>query len=130
MSYHINVLDEAVRNQFFRRVLHTGTKSQLVVMSIPPGGEVGEEIHQHVEQSLFFQSGVGKVILDGEESAVSPGDVVVVTPGTRHNFVNTGTEVWKIITVYAPPNHLDGRIHQTKNDADADRTDEEFGEER
>lgn len=128
MSYKINIFEETRDNGFFRKVLFTGEKSQLVVMAIPPGGEIGEETHAHVEQSLFFLSGSGKSVLDGEEESVSAGDVVVVTPGTRHNFLNTGTEVLKVFTIYAPPNHIDGRIHKTKADADADEADEAFGE--
>ncbi|HQT83052.1 MAG TPA: cupin domain-containing protein [Candidatus Paceibacterota bacterium] len=128
MSYVTNIIRETEENTNFRRVLFTGEKSQLVVMHIPPGGEVGEETHHHVEQTLFFLSGAGKSFLNGKEHAIGAGDVVVVTPGTRHNFVNTGTEPLKVYTVYAPPNHIDGRVHTTKAAADADVADEEFGE--
>ncbi len=76
---------------------------------------------------MYFQSGTGEAVLNGESTPVGPGDVVVVTPGTRHNFKNTGTEPLKIATVYAPPNHIDGRVHRTKADADADTEDEAFG---
>lgn len=127
MSYKTNIVSEANANSYFRKVLFTGAHSQLVVMDVPPGGEVGQENHEHVEQTLFFLSGTGKAILNGEEMPIGPGDVVVVTPGTTHNFVNTGEESLKIYTVYAPPNHLDGRIHETKADADADKADEKFG---
>ena len=96
-------------------------------MDIPPGGEVGEEIHDNVEQSLFFMSGTGKAVLDDQESEIGEGDVVVVTPGTKHNFINTGSDSLKIYTLYAPANHIDERIHKTKADADADAEDEEFG---
>ncbi len=128
MSFRINIVKATADNQDFRRVLFTGKKSQLVAMSIPPGGEVGEETHEHVEQTLYFQSGAGEGMLNGETFPVSAGDVVVVTPGTRHNFKNTGKEPLKIATVYAPPNHIDGRVHHTKADADADVADETFGE--
>lgn len=128
MSYHTNLRSETSSNQNFRKVLFTGAKSQLVVMSIPPGGEIGEETHAHVEQTLMFQSGTGEAILNGEISPIGPGDVVVVTPGTKHNFKNTGTESLQVATVYAPPNHIDGRVHVTKADADADVEDEAFGE--
>lgn len=111
----------------FRNVIFTGEKSQLVVMDIPPGGEVGEETHDLVEQTLFFKSGEGEAILNGEVSQITAGDVVVVTPGTRHNFRNTGEESLKIITTYSPANHIDGRIHATKEDADMDQEDEDFG---
>lgn len=128
MSYHKNIIEETSTNQNFRRVLYTGRDSQLVVMSIPSGGEVGRETHAHTEQTLFFLSGTGEGEFDGKKFAVEAGDVVVVTPGTEHNFQNTGTEDLKIYTVYAPPNHIDGRVHATKADADADTEDEEFGE--
>jgi len=128
MSYHTNIVKDTQENKNFRKVLFTGQKSQLVVMEIPVGGEVGEESHKYVEQTLFFLSGTGKGHLDDEKFAIAAGDVVVVTPGTQHNFTNTGTEVLKIYTVYAPPNHIDGRIHVTKADADADVEDEAVGE--
>ena len=128
MPYITNIVSETKNNTYFRKVLFTGTRSQLVVMSIPPGGEVGEETHVYTEQTLFFLSGTGKAILDGKESPISAGDVVVVTPGTKHNFVNTGSDPLKIYTVYAPPNHIDGRIHVTKADADKDVQDEIFGQ--
>lgn len=118
---------EVNSNDDFRHVLFTGKLSQLVVMRIPPGGEIGEETHDHVEQTLYFQSGTGEAILNGETFPVAPGDVFVVTPGTKHNFKNTGSEPLKVATVYAPPNHIDGRIHRTKADADADNEDEAFG---
>lgn len=128
MSYHTNIVKDTQENENFRKVLFTGAKSQLVVMTIPPGGEVGEETHRYVEQTLFFLSGSGEAILDGEKMPIVSGDVFVVTPGTKHNFLNTGTEALKIYTVYAPPNHIDGRIHATKADADADIEDETIGE--
>lgn len=127
MPYITNIITETQNNTDFRKVLFTGTRSQLVVMDIPPGGEVGEETHTYTEQTLFFLSGTGKAILDGKESPIGPWDVVVVTPGTKHNFINTGTVPLKIYTVYAPPNHLDGRIHVTKADADKDVQDEAYG---
>ncbi len=128
MSYHAHILEETKQNENFRAVLFTGAKSQLVVMHIMPGGEVGEEVHEHVEQTLFFMSGSGTAILDGRKQTIVAGDAVVVTPGTRHNVINTGSEPLKIYTVYAPPNHIDGRVHTTKADADADMQDEEFGQ--
>lgn len=127
-SFISNIVSETEKNTYFRRVLFTGQKSQLVVMSIASGGEVGEDIHKYTEQTLFFLSGSGKAILDGKESLINAGDVVVVTPGTKHNFINTGSEPLKIYTVYAPPNHIDGRIHLTKEDADKDVADEAIGE--
>ena len=127
MSAIIHVIKECLENDLFRKVLYTGEKSQLVVMSIPPGGEIGEETHEHVEQTLYFHAGEGEAVLDGVSSPLRAGDVLVVTPGTRHNVKSTGAEPLKIATVYAPPNHIDGRIHATKADADADTEDEAFG---
>lgn len=128
MSYTANIIKSTSENTAFRRVLFTGTKSQLVVMSIPPGGEVGRETHKYTEQTLFFLSGTGEGELDGKKFPIGSGDVVTVVSGTEHNFVNTGTEDLKIYTVYAPPNHIDGRVHQTKADADVDAADEAIGE--
>jgi mannose-6-phosphate isomerase-like protein (cupin superfamily) len=97
-------------------------------MNIPAGGEIGEETHAHVEQTIFILSGSAKAVLDGEETEMSTGDVVVVTPGTKHNVLNTGAGNLKVYTIYAPANHIDGIIHVTKADADADIADEAFGE--
>jgi mannose-6-phosphate isomerase-like protein (cupin superfamily) len=123
-----NIVNETKQNAFFRRVLYTGDKSQLVVMDIKPGEDVGMETHAHVEQTLFFLSGTGMAVLDGVETPIKAGDVVVVPPGTEHDFVNTGNDSLKIYTIYSPPNHFDGRIHKTKADAEADVEDEAYGE--
>lgn len=128
MSYHGDIIKDTQENENFRRVVFTGAKSQLVVMSIPPGGEVGEETHKYTEQTLFFLSGTGEGMLNDEKFPIGPGDAVVVVPGTKHNFKNTGTVDLKLYTVYAPPNHIDGRVHKTKADADADAADEAIGE--
>lgn len=127
MSYAGNIFEKTNKNENFREVLFTGKKSQLVVMNIKPGEDIGEETHKNVEQTLFFLSGTGKAILDGIEKSISAGDVVVITPGTKHNFINTGNEPLKVYTIYSPPNHIDGRIHTTKFNAEADAEDENFG---
>ncbi len=128
MSYHTNIVKNAQNNSNFREVLFTGKNSQLVIMSIPSGGEVGKETHKYTEQTLFFLSGNGEAELDGKKFPVGAGDVVVVVPGTEHNFINTGKEDLKIYTVYSPPNHIDQRVHRTKADSDADTADEAVGE--
>lgn len=128
MSYYTNIIKDTQENKNFRRVLFTGSNSQLVVMSIPPGGEIGSETHKYTEQTLFFLSGTGEGELNDKKFPIGPGDVAVVVPGTKHNFRNTGTESLKIYTVYAPYNHIDGRVHKTKTDADADTADEAIGE--
>jgi mannose-6-phosphate isomerase-like protein (cupin superfamily) len=128
MSYQGNIIKATQENTDFRRVLFTGLNSQLVVMSIPPGGEVGAETHKYTEQTLFFLSGTGEGELNSKKFPIGPGSVVFVVPGTEHNFLNTGTEPLKIDTVYAPPNHLDGLVEATKADADANTADEAIGE--
>jgi mannose-6-phosphate isomerase-like protein (cupin superfamily) len=126
--YLANIINETQNNTNFRKVLFTGTRSQIVIMSIPVGGEVGAETHTYTEQALFFMSGSGEAILNGKVSPVNPGDVVVVTPGTQHNFINTGTVPLKIYTVYAPPNHIGGLVEATKADADKNTKDEAYGQ--
>lgn len=128
VSFYTNIIKTTQENTDFRRVLFTGKNTQLVVMSIPPGGEAGEEIHKYTEQTLFFLSGKGEGALNDKKFPISSGDVVVVVPGTKHNFWNTGVKDLKIYTVYSPPNHIDGRVHATKADADADIADEAVGE--
>ncbi|MDP4198346.1 MAG: cupin domain-containing protein [Bacteroidota bacterium] len=127
-SYLGNIIQNTNANQNFRKVLFTGQKSQLVAMSIPPGGEIGAETHSHVEQTIFIQSGSGTANLGGKVSAIKAGDVLVVTPGTAHNVVNAGKTDLKLYTIYTPPNHIDGRINATKADAERDKEDEAFGE--
>jgi mannose-6-phosphate isomerase-like protein (cupin superfamily) len=126
MSFLTNIIYDTTENQNFRTVLYTGKKSQIVLMNIPPGGEIGLETHPNVEQTLFILSGTGTAILDGESRPIKTGDALVVTPGTAHNVVNSSEQAMKIYTVYAPPNHIEGRVHATKADADADEEDEAY----
>jgi mannose-6-phosphate isomerase-like protein (cupin superfamily) len=126
MSYKTNIIIETIQNESFRKVLFTGDKSQLVVMDIPIGGEIGSEAHLHVEQTLFFLSGACTATVGDDEYVCTAGDVVVVTPGTKHNFTNNGIEPVKLYTVYSPANHIEGRVHRTKADADADIEDENY----
>lgn len=105
-------------NTDFRRVILTQQHSQLVVMSIEPGDEIGEETHA-VDQILVFVAGEGRAVLDGQESRVVAGHLVEVPAGTRHNFINTGTEPLKLYTIYAPPEEAPGTVHKTKAEAEA-----------
>ncbi|MGZ3438078.1 MAG: cupin domain-containing protein [Polyangia bacterium] len=125
--YHANLAQLARDNDLFRRVLFTGAKSQLVAMSIAPGDDIGQETHARVEQTIMCLSGTGRLVLDGVESSFGPGDVVVITPGTRHDIRNVGTAPLKLYTIYVPPNHIDQRTQATKADAQADHEDEAFG---
>jgi mannose-6-phosphate isomerase-like protein (cupin superfamily) len=115
-----NIEKLSLENENFRKVLYTAKNSQLVVMSLLPGEEIGMEVH-HLDQFLRIEKGVGKAILDGVEHEIGDGFAVVVPAGTNHNIVNTSqTEKMKLYTVYSPPNHKDGKIHVTKADAEAD----------
>ncbi|MGD0248120.1 MAG: cupin domain-containing protein [Candidatus Limnocylindrales bacterium] len=119
MAFNEDIVKKALANSYFREVLSTGPHSQVVVMSIPPGGDIGSEVHSDVDQILVFVQGVGEAVLDGQKSAVSVGRLVHVPAGTRHNFVNTGKTDLRLYTVYAPPEHKPGTIHKTKADAEA-----------
>ena len=119
----VDILQAAWTNEAFRRVVLTGEKEQVVVMTIPAGGEIGEEVHPGTDQVLVFIDGHGRAELDGESSPIGPNDLVFVHAGTRHNFVNTGESPLRLITVYAPPEHAPGTVHQTKEEADADEHD-------
>jgi mannose-6-phosphate isomerase-like protein (cupin superfamily) len=123
MTLSFDIAAEAKANENFRKVLSTGKHAQVVVMCIPPGGEIGEAVHDHVDQVLAFTEGEGVAILEGEESPVGPGRLVHVPAGTRHNFVNRGGGDLRLYTVYAPPQHAPGTTHRTKAEADADEAD-------
>jgi mannose-6-phosphate isomerase-like protein (cupin superfamily) len=119
-GYVVNIERVSLENENFRQVLYTAKNSQLVVMSLGPNEDIGEEVHQ-LDQFIRCESGQGKAILDGVEYAISDGFVVIVPAGTRHNLANTSTEKpLKLYTLYSPPNHRDGVIHKTKADAEAD----------
>ena len=115
---HLTIATEAEKNPDFRRVLWTGKYSQLVIMTIPPGGEIGEEVHPDTDQILTFVSGVGEAQIDGEKQEVAQGDLVAVPAGAKHNFLNTGPNPLVLYTVYGPPEHADGAVHHTKEEAD------------
>jgi mannose-6-phosphate isomerase-like protein (cupin superfamily) len=115
----IDILQAAWRNDAFRREILTGEHEQVVVMTIPAGGEIGDEVHPTTDQVLVFVDGHGEARLDGHVSSVGPNDLVFVRAGTRHNFVNIGDGPMRLITVYAPPEHAPGTVHQTKAEADA-----------
>jgi mannose-6-phosphate isomerase-like protein (cupin superfamily) len=106
-------------NDDFRREVATAEHSQVVLMTIPPGEEIGEEVHDGIDQLLVFVEGEAEAIVAGESSAVGAGEAVVVPGGTRHNFRNTGDSSLRLWTVYAPPEHPPGTVHRTKAEADA-----------
>lgn len=111
-----NYVELARQNDHFRQTVVTGEHAQVVVMTLQPGEDIGEETHEG-DQILFFVEGRGEAVLDGETSSVGPNDMVFVPAGTLHNFVNSGAEKLRIVTTYAPPEHPDGTVHATKADA-------------
>lgn len=115
-----NIEDLTEANTDFRRVLYTGTRLQLVVMSIQPGDDIGEETHDDRDQFFRIETGTGEVWIDGHRSKLTSGDGIVVPAGAKHNVVNTGTEPLRLYTVYGPPEHRDGTIQATKAAADAE----------
>ncbi len=112
-----NIEELSKKNSDFRRVLYTAKNSQLVIMSLSPGEDIGEEIHD-VDQFFRIETGFGEAVLAGKKQIVSDGFAVIVPAGTRHNIKNTGDQPMKLYTLYSPPNHLDGTIHMTKKEAE------------
>ncbi|MDP9799666.1 mannose-6-phosphate isomerase-like protein (cupin superfamily) [Catenuloplanes nepalensis] len=115
---HYTIATVAEQYSDFRRVLWTGKHTQVVIMTIPAGGEIGEEVHE-VDQILTFVSGVGQAKVSGQTRKVSQGDMVIVPAGAKHNFTNEGPNPLVLYTVYGPPEHADGAVHATKEEADA-----------
>ncbi len=124
-GYVTDIEKETLENENFRKVLYTAPHCQLVVMTLRPGEDIGEEVHEEVDQFFRVEAGTGKTVLEGEEHEIGPTSVVVVPAGIRHNIVNTSADQsLKLYTVYSPPHHRDGVIHATKAAAEAD--DEHF----
>ena len=117
MFYQENIKKAAKRNEAFRRVLSTGKKSQLVLMAIQEGEDIGAEVHPATDQIFFIVDGEGKAVVNGKTFQIGENDVVFVPAGARHNLVNDGDEELKLFTVYSPPEHADGTVHATKEDA-------------
>ena len=114
-------------NTNFRTVVFTNDKSQLVVMDIKPNEDIGKETHKYIEQILFLIEGSAIVEIAEEKHKFVAGEVAVIPPDTEHNVINEGDSSLKIVTIYIPPNHIAGRVHKTKADAEADKEDEKFG---
>jgi mannose-6-phosphate isomerase-like protein (cupin superfamily) len=108
-----------VQNDDFRRVLYTGHNLQLVLMTLRPGEEIGEEVHDDRDQFFRIEEGEGEIWIDGVCNKVKDDDAVIVPQGARHNVVNSGAEPLRVYTIYGPPEHVDGTVHATKAEADA-----------
>lgn len=118
-GYLGNIEEETIKNDYFRKVLFTGPKSQLVVMALNPGEEIGMEKHQGTDQFIRIESGKAKIVLDGEENEIQDDFAVVIPAGTYHNVINISPDKpLKLYTVYAPPEHAPGTVHKTKTEAD------------
>ncbi|MFA6424437.1 MAG: cupin domain-containing protein [Candidatus Magasanikbacteria bacterium] len=118
-GFVINLEQATLANEDFRRVLYTAKNSQLVLMSLRPLEDIGEEVH-HLDQFIRIEQGEGKAILDGVEHILADGSAVVVPAGARHNFVNTSADKeMKLYTVYSPPEHMDKVVRHTKAEAEA-----------
>ncbi len=115
---------QTLENNYFRQVLFTGKHAQLVLMCLQPGEEIGNEVHQNVDQFFRLEQGKAKFVLNENEIHVAKdGDAVIVPAGTYHNVINTSqTEKLKLYTIYSPPNHPDGTVHRTKKEAEAAET--------
>lgn len=119
-----NIEQLALQNTNFRQVLYTAQHAQLVVMSLLPNEEIGEEVHESVDQFLRIEQGEGIVIIDGQKQPIADGTAILIPAGARHNVINTSLqEAMKLYTIYSPAHHRDGVIHATKSEAEADTSD-------
>lgn len=119
-GFCINVEKATLENNYFRKVLYTAKYSQLVLMSLKPGEEIGMEVHENSDQFFRFEEGQGKCIINGNEYEVSNGSAVIVPAGAQHNVINTmKTGSLKLYTIYSPPIHKDGIVRATKEEAEA-----------
>lgn len=117
-----DIEDRTEENQDFRHVLFTGKQLQLVLMTLAPGEELGEEVHENTDQFFRFEQGKGEVVIDGKTTSIEEDMAVLVPGGAKHNLRNTGHKPLKFYTLYAPPQHADGTIQHTKADAEAAAT--------
>ena len=125
-GYCDNIEKRTVENEDFRRVLYTGHNLQLVLMTLPPGCDIGEEVHPDRDQFFRIEAGSGVVKIDGVENRVEDDFAVIVPAGARHNVINTGSAPLRLYTIYGPPEHKDQVVQATKEEADARHHDEEW----
>lgn len=114
-SYTLDIESETVKNTNYRKVLHTTKLTQLVLMSIKPGDEIGMEVHKQGDQFIRIEAGTGESVLDGKKESLKDGSALVIAAGVHHNIINTSkTEDLKLYAVYSPPEHKDGTIDKDK----------------
>lgn len=119
-GYIKNIEALAISNDNFRHVLYTAEHSQLVIMSLKPGEDIGMEVHK-VDQFFRIEEGHGSAVIDGTTTPIGEGVCVLVPAGAQHNIINTGLTPMKLYTLYTPPNHRDGVIHRSRDEAQRDR---------
>ena len=122
-GFNGNIEELTVQNDNFRQVLYTAKHCQLVLMSLPVGGEIGSEIHEETHQFSRFEAGQGKVLIDDNEYAVSDGSAIIVPAGAEHNVINTGEDTLQLYTIYSPAHHKDGIVRATREEAEANEED-------
>lgn len=119
-GYKDNIEKLTIENDNFRKVLYSGQHSQLVIMALKPGEDIGLEVHEDTDQFFRFEKGEGKVVINDSEYIVGDGDSVVVPAGAEHNVINTSqTDSLKLYTIYSPAHHKDGIVRATREDATA-----------
>lgn len=116
-GYITNIERDTLANEDFRRVLFTGPNMQLVLMTLRPGEDIGLETHDDHDQFIRIEAGTGVARLSGEETRLEDGSIVVIPAGVEHNIMNTSQEPLRLYTLYSPPEHADGTVHHTRNDA-------------
>ena len=117
VGYVTNIEKDTLENEDYRRVLFTGRNTQLVLMTLRPGEEIGRETHEEHDQFIRVESGTGSVVLNGEKHRLEDGVAVVIPAGVEHNVINTSSsEPMRLYTLYSPPEHPDGTVHRTKAD--------------
>ncbi len=117
-GFHTNIEKKSLENEYFREVLFTGPHSQLVVMSLKPGEDIGQETHDDIDQFIRVEGGRGQAVLDGQKIDLEDGSAVVIPAGTEHNIINTSnSDSLKLYTLYTPPEHPDRTIHKNKAEA-------------
>lgn len=127
MQGYVDDIEQAtLGNEDFRRVLYTGKNLQLVLMTLPPGCDIGEEVHEDRDQFFRIEEGTGVIRIDGVDNAVEDDFAVIVPAGARHNVINTGEAPLKLYTIYGPPEHKDRVVHRDKAQAERDHDDDEW----
>lgn len=118
-GYVTNIERATLENEDYRRVLYTGRHTQLVLMTLRPGEEIGEEVHEDGDQFIRVEAGTGRLVMSGEPHALADGSAVVIPAGAVHNVINTGGTPLRLYVLYSPPEHAPGTVHRTKREAEA-----------